>query len=150
MICYAVIDTNVVVSALLSNHADAATVQLIGRLIGGEIVPVFSSEIMREYREVLSRKKFKFEPDMINYILLTVEKYGVLVEPLATGVILPDMKDLPFYEVVMEKRDDDAYLVTGNLKHFPTEPFIVTPRQMLDILDGKNSRRKAKEPIGTE
>ena len=150
MICYAVIDTNVVVSALLYNHADAATVQLIGRLIGGEIVPVFSSEIMREYREVLSRKKFKFEPDMINYILSTVEKYGVLVEPLATGVILPDMKDLPFYEVVMEKRDDDAYLVTGNLKHFPTEPFIVTPRQMLDILDGKNSRRKAKEPIGTE
>lgn len=45
------------------------------------------------------------------------------------------MKDIPFYEVVMEKRNEDAYLVTGNLKHFPTEPFIVTARQMLDILD---------------
>ena len=50
---------------------------------------------------------------------------------------LPDMKDLPFYEVVMEKRTKDAYLVTGNLKHFPVKPFIVTVRQMLDIMDGK-------------
>lgn len=139
MNCYAVIDTNVLVSALLSSHTDAATVQIIGRLIGGEIIPVYSSEIMHEYHEVLSRKKFKFEPRMINYILSAIEKYGVLVNPSATGVTLPDMKDLPFYEVVMEKREDDAYLVTGNLKHFPAEPFIVTARQMLDILDGKNS-----------
>ena len=138
MTCYAVIDTNVLVSALLSSHADAATVQIIGRLIGGEIIPVYSSEIIQEYHEVLSRKKFKFEPRMINYILSAIEKYGVIVNPSATGVTLPDMKDLPFYEVVMEKQEDDAYLVTGNLKHFPAEPFIVTARQMLDILDGKD------------
>lgn len=138
MICYAVIDTNVIVSALLSNHADAATVQLVGRLIGGEIIPVYSEEIMREYHEVLSRKKFMFDADMINYVLSAVEKYGVLVEPSVTGTVLQDMKDLPFYEVVMEKREDGAYLVTGNLKHFPVEPFIVTARQMLDILDKNN------------
>ena len=137
MICYAVIDTNVLVSALISNHTDAATVQLVGRLISGEIVPVYSDEIMREYREVLGRKKFKFDKEMINYILVDIEKYGVIVEPSVTGVILPDMKDLPFYEVVMEKREDGAYLVTGNLKHFPAQPFIVTAREMLNILDGK-------------
>ena len=74
---------------------------------------------------------------MIRYILSSLEKYGVLIEPSATGKILPDIKDLPFYEVVMEKREENAYLVTGNLKHFPSEPFIVTARQMLDILDGK-------------
>ena len=46
------------------------------------------------------------------------------------------MKDLPFYEVVMEKRQtDDAYLVTGNQKHFPNRTFIVTPKEMLDILN---------------
>ena len=135
MICYAVIDTNVLVSALLSNHSNAATVKLIGKLLEGEIVPVYSGEIMREYREVLDRRKFKFESDMVAYILSAVEKYGILAETSATGMILPDMKDLPFYEVVMEKRNEDAYLVTGNLKHFPVEPFIVMPRQMLDILD---------------
>ena len=137
MICYAVIDTNVLVSALLSNHADAATVQVIGRMIAGEIIPIYSDQIMREYQEVLNRKKFRFEPEMIRYILSALEKYGVGIEPSATGVILPDMKDLPFYEVVMEKREEDAYLVTGNLKHFPSEPYIVTARQMLDVLDGK-------------
>ena len=135
MICYAVIDTNVIVSALLSSHSDAATVQLVGRMFSGEIIPIYSSEIIREYREVLSRKKFKFAPDMINYILNEVEKFGILVEASETGIILPDMKDLPFYEVVMEKREDNAYLVTGNLKHFPRENFIVTARQMLDILE---------------
>ena len=138
MIYYAVINTNVLVSALISKHAEATTVQLVGRLISGEIIPVYSDEIMREYREVLGRKKFRFEQDMINYILLTVERYGVMIKLSVTGVILPDMKDLPFYEVVMEKRGDGAYLVTGNLKHFTVQPFIVTAREMLNILDGKD------------
>ena len=136
MICYAVIDTNVLVSALLSTNSDSATVQLICRMFEGEIIPVYSEEIMKEYFDVLHRKKFRFEPVMINQILSAIEKYGAKVVPHDTGTVLPDMKDLPFYEVVMEKRDDDAYLVTGNLKHFPAQPFIVTARQMLEILDG--------------
>ena len=50
---------------------------------------------------------------------------------------LPDPKDLVFYEVVMEERKEhDAFLVTGNNKHFPEKPFIVTPRQLLDIVLG--------------
>ena len=48
---------------------------------------------------------------------------------------LPDPKNLVFYEVVMEARKGkDASLVTGNIKHFPKKPFIVTPREMLDII----------------
>ena len=42
-----------------------------------------------------------------------------------------------FYEVVMEERKlEDAYLVTGNIRHFPVKPFVVTPRQMIDIIAG--------------
>lgn len=137
MICYAVIDTNVLVSALLSSNPEAATVQLAARMLGGEIIPVYSDEILQEYQEVLGRKKFGFDPVLIDNLLNAVKKYGISVFPHSTGTMLPDMKDLPFYEVVMEKRDDEAYLVTGNLKHFPVEPFIITARQMLDILDGK-------------
>ena len=45
------------------------------------------------------------------------------------------MDDLVFYEVVMEKRKaDDAYLITGNLKHFTTREYIVTPAEMMSIL----------------
>ena len=135
MMCYAVIDTNVLVSALLAKKSDSATVQVIERMIKGEIIPVYSNEIMNEYHEVLSRKKFKFSPELITFFLSAIEKFGILAEPSETGITLPDMKDLPFYEIVMEKRDDNAYLVTGNLKHFPEREFIVTARQLLDILD---------------
>jgi hypothetical protein len=45
------------------------------------------------------------------------------------------MKDMPFYKGVMEKRLDGAYLVTGNMKHFPERPYIVTPKQLLTIMD---------------
>lgn len=136
MICYAVIDTNVLVSALLSANDDAATVQVLKRLINGDIIPIFSEKILGEYSDVLNRKKFNFPKNEVKYILSAIEHFGRIVDPAHIDAILPDMKDLPFYEVVMEKRTDNAYLVTGNLKHFPSEPFIVTPRQMINILDG--------------
>lgn len=134
MICYAVIDTNVLVSALLSSKDDTATVQVLAKVISGEITPVYSNVIAKEYREVLSRKKFGFSGETIEYLLSAIEKYGILADPSPSGIILPDIKDIPFYEVVLEKRNDEAYLVTGNIKHFPREPFIVTPRELLDIL----------------
>ena len=137
MRCYAVIDTNVLVSSLLSKNELSATSQVVIRMIKGEIIPVYSSKIFAEYSEVLTRKKFKFPLDQVVSLLNIIEKYGILTEPSPTGVVLPDIKDLPFYEVVMEKRSDDAYLVTGNQKHFPVEPFIITARQMIDILDEK-------------
>lgn len=137
MTCYAVIDTNVLVSSLLSKKDDSATVQVLGKVIIGEIIPVYSNVITKEYRKVLSRKKFDFSGDTIEYLLSAVEKYGILIDPSPSKIILPDMKDLPFYEAVLEKRDDDAYLVTGNIKHFPKEPFIVTPRELLDILSNQ-------------
>ena len=135
MICYAVIDTNVLVSALLSSHSDAATVQVVEKLFSGEIIPLFSREILSEYHEVLRRKKFHFSEELVSGMLDAIEKYGILVLPEPTGFILPDQKDLPFYEVVMDKRDDNAFLVTGNIKHFPRKPFIVTAKQLLEILN---------------
>ena len=135
MTCLAVIDTNVLVSALLSSKDDAATVQVVGRMITGEIVPLYSDVIMKEYREVLERKKFEFSPQKIEYLLSFMERFGILVQARPIDIILPDMKDMPFYKVVMEKRLDGAYLVTGNMKHFPERPYIVTPKQLLDIMD---------------
>lgn len=137
MICCAVIDTNVLISALLSSKDDSATVQVLEKMICGEIIPVYSNVIIKEYREVLSRKKFGFSGDSIEYLLSAVEKYGILVDPSPSSITLPDMKDLPFYEAVLEKQEDNAYLVTGNIKHFPKEPYIVTPRGLLDILSSR-------------
>ncbi len=137
MICYAVIDTNVLVSALLSSHDDAATVLVVGKLFSGEVIALYSDEILHEYGEVLRRAKFHFSEEAVSALLDTIKKYGERIQPTPTGEILPDMKDLPFYEVVVERRDDEAYLVTGNMKHFPVRPFIVTAKEFLDILSAK-------------
>ena len=53
---YAVIDTNVLVSALLTSHADSATVMVMNAVINGDIIPMYNKEILKEYEEVLSRK----------------------------------------------------------------------------------------------
>lgn len=53
-----------------------------------------------------------------------------------TDEYMPDPDDAVFYEVVMEARKEtDAYLVTGNLKHFPEKVFVVTPKEMIDIIN---------------
>ena len=128
---YAVVDTNVLVSALLSKKDDAATVQVFQRILVGDVIPLYSNETMAEYREVLARRKFKFDNEVVNYVLSAIEKFGMLVTPSPTGAVLPDLDDLPFYEIVMERIDDNPYLVTGNIKHFPQKDFVVTPSEMI-------------------
>lgn len=46
-----------------------------------------------------------------------------------------DISDLKFYEVVMEKKDKNAKLVTGNIKDFPVDKRIVTPRELLKLIE---------------
>ena len=135
MVYYAVIDTNVFISALLSKRDDAATVKVLEAMFDGKIVPLYHEEILAEYDEVLHRNKFHFKEETIQVILKAVKQYGLEVFPRSTGEILVDMDDLVFYEVAMEKRDEDAYLVTGNQKHYPVRNFIVTPAEMIEIIE---------------
>ena len=136
MTAYAVIDTNVLISAMLSSHDDAATVQVVGKVFTGEIIPLYNASILAEYNEVLRRDKFPFADEDIQIMLSAMAQNGMHIDAKPSGERLPDMKDLPFYEVALEKQGDTAYLVTGNTKHFPQKPFIVTAAQMLDILKG--------------
>lgn len=139
---YVIIDTNVLVSALLTKKADAATVQIVEKIFDGIIVPLYSLDIMKEYQEVLHRQKFHFSEKYITGLLNSIEQYGIMVNPTSTDEILPDEKDIIFYEVVMEKREDNAYLVTGNIKHFPQREYIVTPAEMLRIIDEKKTEKR--------
>lgn len=134
MIYYAVIDTNVFISALLSKNSDVATVKVMRAIFDGIIVPLYHSEILVEYNEVLHRDKFHFKEKSIQMVLTAIKKFGIEVFSQPSGEILVDMDDLIFYEVAMEKRDNDAYLVTGNQKHYPIRDFIVTPAEMMKII----------------
>ncbi|MBQ2727577.1 MAG: putative toxin-antitoxin system toxin component, PIN family [Clostridia bacterium] len=135
MVYYAVIDTNVLISAMLKWNSVPGNV--LEFTFSGTIVPVLNEHIVHEYREVLSRPKFKFPKDIIDTVVSEIERLGIYIDAPELEVELPDPKDRVFYEVVMEERNtEDAYLVTGNLKHFPEKPFVVTPRQMIDIIVG--------------
>lgn len=136
---YAVLDTNVLVSSLLSKSSAPAAI--LDEAINGRIAPLFDDEILAEYEDVLHRKKFPFEDHEVRAMIDALKSRGVRVEASPVDVVMPDMDDVVFYAVVIEKRQDgDAYLVTGNQKHFPKEPFIVTPREMLDIIHGSENR----------
>lgn len=83
--------------------------------------------------KVLSREIFHFNPQDIEDALQTITTFGLsLNRTPALNEVFPDAKDIVFYEVKMSK--DDAYLVTGNKKHFPKKSFVVTPREMIEIL----------------
>lgn len=131
---YAVIDTNVFVSALLAKRADSATVTVVEKLFDSTVIPVFSKAILEEYFDVLHRARFGFDPVTVDAFLQDVAQRGILLEPEQTNIVLPDMNDVPFYAVTLACGDDETYLVTGNLKHFPVKPFIVTPAQFLKII----------------
>jgi putative PIN family toxin of toxin-antitoxin system len=130
---YVVIDTNVLVSAVLKSHSVPGSI--VELAFDGPIIPILNEAIEKEYREVLSRPKFHLPEDLIEGIMSTFHKRAIYVDAEHLDVELPDPKDLAFYEVVMEERkEEEAYLVTGNIRHFPNRPFIVTPREMLDII----------------
>lgn len=130
-----VIDTNVIISALLSKHPDASTVQVFQALLTDRITPVYNDEILTEYSDVLHRIKFHFPETTIQAIIKYFLKYGIYTDRISTGEDLPDPKDLVFYEVCMSKQDENSMLVTGNMKHFPSKPFIVTPNELLEIIN---------------
>ena len=130
---YVVIDTNVLVSAVLKSHSVPGSI--VELAFDGPIIPILNEAIEKEYREVLSRPKFHLPEDLVEGIMSTFHKRAIYVDAEHLDVELPDPKDLVFYEVVMEERkEEEAYLVTGNIRHFPNRLFIVTPREMLDII----------------
>lgn len=140
---YAVIDTNVLVSAMLKwNSVPGNVMELV---FDGPIIPVYNPEILREYREVLSRPKFHLPQEIVNDVLENFENRGISIEAETLDIILPDPKDRVFYEVVLEERKtEEAYLVTGNIKHFPIETYIVTPRK-INAYKSASSRLLKKE-----
>lgn len=135
---YAVIDTNVLVSAMLKYKS--VPWQISNEALLGDIVPLLCDEIIAEYREVLARVKFKFNQEAVGILIDGIIERGIFVDALPVEEIIPDPKDVVFYEVAMEgqERFDNSYLVTGNIKHFPVKTFVVTPKEMLDIMHREN------------
>ena len=130
---YAVIDTNVLVSALLSKSKESTISRLLSYLWNDELVPLYNAEIIDEYKEVLSRDHFHFNSKLMDALIDGIKRHGIESSRVPFDEPMLDEDDRVFYEVTLSK--DDAYLVTGNQKHFPKTPIVVTPAEMLEILE---------------
>ena len=117
----AVFDTNVLVSALWTPSGKASAI--VNAALSRKLSLCHDYRIMDEYREVLLRPKFKFLTWQVCSLLDAIEKDGIsVVAPPLPEVPFPDETDRMFYEVAMFCH---APLVTGNLKHFPREAWIM-------------------------
>ena len=130
---FAVIDTNVIVSALLSRNGETPVVKVLQALMDKKITLMVNEEIISEYRNVLNRPKFKFPPKLISSILDEIIKNGINSQRIHSDEVFSDVKDIVFYEVALSR--PGSFLVTGNLKHFPQTPIVVSPREMMEILN---------------
>lgn len=129
-----VLDTNVLVSAILSPHGSPAAV--LRTLLTERVRLCFDERILSEYRTVLFRDKFAFDRDIVEELLGFMERAGtpILTEPL--DLSLPDPEDQMFIEVAVFSKAD--FLVTGNLRHFPKSMreriAVVSPREFLEAV----------------
>ena len=105
-----------------------APARVLGLVFAGKITPCFDLRILEEYSEVLSRPKFSFPADEANALLVRLLVLGrfVLAEPL--GDVFIDESDKKFYEVA---KFCSAMLITGNTRHFPSDPLVVSPSDFL-------------------
>ncbi len=129
-----VLDTNVLVSGVLSPHGPPAAV--LRALLTERVQLCFDERILSEYRDVLSRGKFAFDSELVAELLSFLEAGGfpTLAQPL--DLALPDSTDRMFIEVAVFSQAD--FLVTGNLRHFPKSArqgiAVVSPREFIDAL----------------
>lgn len=118
-----VIDTNVIVSAFISR--DGISARIYEMVLDGHIILYYCDAIMDEYVKVLNRPKFDIGPAEVEALTQALIKLGRIITPVASSIPLPDEKDRVFYDTA---KQCNAVLVTGNAKHYPQEPRIMTPR----------------------
>ena len=127
---YAVIDTNVIVSSLLTRNHDSATARVMNAVYEGKVMPLVCDEILGEYEEVLHRAQLKLDPAKCDYILSLIRDQAEPMHPVHTDASMPDEDDRIFFEIALAGQDVfDSRLVTGNIKDYPKADFVVSPSE---------------------
>ena len=128
----AVIDTNVLVSGLLSPSGNEALIILA--IHHGLLRPCLSEEIIEEYAAVLARPKFEFPPDETDALVALLRRNGELLQPKGSPKTSPDTGDTKFIDCAITAGAD--FIVTGNKRHFPDTPYgsarVVNAAELLD------------------
>lgn len=136
----AVLDTNVIVSGLLSPRGNARLI--LAMAFARKFDLIVSAELFAEYETVIRRPKFRFRSEEIDEALTELRRVGELVKPIDQVAESPDEADNRFLECAETGSAD--YLVTGNTLHFPKKwgkTQIVTVRRFLEVLTPDLRRR---------
>lgn len=129
----AVLDTNVVVSGLISPAGPLADLLDLAAL--RRFRCYLSEEILDEYREVLGRAHLKLDEHKTFRAIERLKEAAVLVKPQKKLLVCTDSGDNKFLECALEARAD--FVVTGNLRHFPArfqDIRVILPRRFLTML----------------
>jgi len=129
---YAVIDTNVLVSALITHNPEAATAKVVRLLLESDFMPMYDADIIAEYEDVLHRSKFPIRPEVADALISYIVEYGIEASRVFFEEPMPDEDNRMFYEVTLSK--EDSFLVTGNLKHYPISPRVVSPADFIQLI----------------
>jgi uncharacterized protein len=111
-----VLDTNVLVSGLISPHGPPG--RLVDMVVGGSLAILVDDRILREYAEVLTRPRFGFDRATALQFVALLAEAAERVDASHVAISLPDSDDAPFLEVAVAGSAD--VLVTGNARHFKT------------------------------
>jgi putative PIN family toxin of toxin-antitoxin system len=125
----AVLDTNILISALLSPAG--APAKVFDHVLNGNVSMCFDSNIIAEYKEVLARPKFGFNSKSVNQVINFILQSGISIVPEPLNIDFINEDDKIFYEVAVSVK---GLLVTGNAKHYPKEPIVVTAGEFLEII----------------
>jgi putative PIN family toxin of toxin-antitoxin system len=135
----AVLDTNVIVSALISPFGNEALVLLAVQK--EQVTPCLCRAIIDEYAGVLTRPKFNFARHEIDSLIRLLQARGLLLEPLPAPGASPDPNDEPFIACALAAGAE--FLVTGNKRHFPAQSCapakVVSARELIEFLNTPQS-----------
>lgn len=138
MTFYTIIDTNVIVSSMLTKNKYSPTYIILNEVFNGNLIPFYSSETFQEYEDVLYRPKFDIDKNQIKTILETIAILGCKINTTNRNIYLIDPKDIPFYALLLDIEKFNSYLITGNKRHFPDKINIVSPNEFLNVINNRS------------
>ena len=131
-----VLDTNIVVSAMLNASGTAAAALRLG--LNRHVQLCVSDAMLEEYEGVRRRPKFRRPPQVVTALMKSIRAVAEKFEPTAVLSVSEDEADNRFLECA-EAADAD-YIVTGNQQHFPASwrgTRIISARQLVELVTPK-------------
>ena len=121
-----VLDTNIIVSSFMPSGGNP--LQIVNLFYSGKIQIFYSRDVLAEYKRVLAYERLNIPNAKQTEIIDAIKQAGTMIEPIASTFPMTDTSDRPFYDTA---KAAGAILITGNMKDYPAEPFIMNPADFI-------------------